>query len=201
MPVADKGKQMKTLQTTLLAISFFGVAPALADTLSVSPATFAASVGQAFTLDIVVSSAVDLYAYQFDIGFDSSILQATSITEGSFLSTAGATFFIPGTIDNVGGTIAATAGSLTGASGANGSGTLVTIGFRAIGAGTSAVNVFNDLALNSFGEGLTETTSGGSVRVTGTATAPEPGSLLLLGTVTFLAAVALRRTRAGRSLA
>ena len=92
--------------------------PALADgvpTLSINPASSTVSAGNNVTLDVNISNITDLYAFQFDLSFDPGTVSAVSITEGSFLTGGGATFFLPGTIDNVGGTIASTADSLVGA--------------------------------------------------------------------------------------
>ena len=136
------------------------------------------SPGQTFTLDVSVSGAVDLYGYQFDVGFDPLILAANSVSEGPFLQGAGATVFFPGSIDNVGGTISFNAASLTGlVPGATGTGTLATLSFTSLGAGSSSVGLFNVLAFDSFGEGIELATSGGTVNVSGV---PEPGSALLL---------------------
>ena len=97
-----------------------------------------------FSLDIAVTGVSDLYAFQFDLGFDPTILAVTSETKGSFLPSGGATVFIPGTIDNVGGAVSNTADTLlTAIAGVSGSGTLAVIDFQVLGPGTSAINLFN----------------------------------------------------------
>jgi hypothetical protein len=53
--------------------------------------------------------------------------------------------------------------------------------FEALTAGSSTVQVFNLIALDSLGLGLTTTTSSSTVRVTGPVGTPEPGTWLLLG--------------------
>ena len=72
--------------------------------------------------------------------------------------------------------------------GVNGSGDLLDVKFQALAAGASNVRIFNLSAPDSFGEGLTFTTAGSTVTVSGV---PEPSAKLLLavclaGLFTFL---------------
>ncbi len=160
----------------------------MAATLSVEPAALEATAGQTVVLSVRISGASDLFGYQFDLGFNPAVLAATSVTEGPFLSSGGATIFLPGTIDNVGGLISGIADILAGAvPGVSGSGTLVTASFQALAAGTSSISLFNVTALNSAGQDLTLTTSGSTVTVV-----PEPGSGLLVFAAT-IGLLALRR--------
>jgi general secretion pathway protein D len=148
--------------------------------LEVTPSSLTTS-SSTFSLDIAVTGVSDLYAFQFDLGFDPTILAATSVTEGTFLPGGGATLFIPGAIDNVGGTISSTADTLQGAiPGVSGSGDLAVINFEVLGPGTSTINIFNAQMLDSNLNGLLFTTNNGSVTVSQVAAAPEPGSVTLL---------------------
>ncbi|HLJ17421.1 MAG TPA: cohesin domain-containing protein [Bryobacteraceae bacterium] len=170
---------MRTRQVTSVFWLFAASTSLLAGTISVLPAAPTETVGQSFTLSVDISGASDLYGYQFDLGFDSTVLKATSVTDGAFLGTGGPTIFIPGTINNVAGSITANADILNGAvSGVNGNGDLLDVSFQALAAGSSSVQLFNLIALDSLGLGLTETTSNSTVTVTGI---PEPGTWLLLG--------------------
>jgi general secretion pathway protein D len=80
------------------------------------------AVGDIFTVNADIASITDLYAFQFDLSFDPAVLAATSSTEGPFLPSGGATFFIPGAIDNLNGMVTATVDTLIAASGHLGSG-------------------------------------------------------------------------------
>lgn len=170
----------------------------LADNMSVQPLTLDVTAGHSFTLTVQISGVSDLYGYQFDLGFNPTVLAATSVTEGPFLATGGPTIFLPGAIDNVGGSITGNLDILNGAvSGVDGSGTLLDVSFQALAAGPSTEELFNVIALNSFGEGIVLTTSGSTVTVT--APVPEPGSGLLLLTV-VIGLFWLLRPRSSRSV-
>jgi adhesin HecA-like repeat protein len=162
-----------------------------------SPST--AAVGDTVTVDVDVSGVTDLYAFQFDLSFDPTILAAESEIEGTFLPGGGTTFFIPGTIDNVGGTIAATADTLLSAvPGVSGDGTLAVLTFTAIGTGTSPLTTSNAIPLDS---GLNEIDFGlaqGSIIVGGSTAVPEPASISTLAAALAMVTVSngrrLRRT-------
>lgn len=145
--------------------------------LSMEPSNKIVNVGDNFSLDIAISDVTDLFSYQFDIVFNSTILSAQAVNESSFLSTAGSTFFIPGDIDNVAGTISFTANTLiSSVAGVTGAGVLASINFQPLTSGTSTIGLSNIVLLDS---ALTEISSSalpGSVSV---AAVPLPGGLLL----------------------
>ena len=145
------------------------------------------NVGDTFTIPISLSGATDLMAFQFDLSFDSAILQVLSFTDvGTDFDTAATAgggaltgitgFLFPGLLSGV-------ADSMSGAfTGLSGSGVLVNIEFKALAPGISALtlsNVFLDFSASGF------SISNGLVCVNG-ATAcistgvPEPGTLALL---------------------
>ena len=89
----------------LAILTWFYGGSAQATVMTVSTTSGSTGVDQNIAVDISVSDAIDLSAFQFDISFDPTILRADSIAEGTFLASAGSTFFLPGTIDNLAGTI------------------------------------------------------------------------------------------------
>lgn len=194
-------------QLCVMALSASGLCGSLAGAqtadISVDPSTQTTSTGTVVTVDVDIANVADLYGYQFDLTFNPNILQAVSSTEGPFLAGGGGTFFIPGTNDNVGGTVSATADTLLAATpGVSGAGELAVFTFDAIGAGTSTIGIQNEILVDSGLNVISDTTTGGSVTVTsGTTTAaPEidPGSALG-GLTLLLAGVAVLRGRlAGR---
>jgi general secretion pathway protein D len=155
-----------------IALLFLMSAPRVfADISVVGPATNP-QVGNTFSVEVNATGITDLYAFQFDLSFDPALLAAVSVTEGAFLPGGGTTFFIPGTIDNVGGAVTATADTLIGAiPGVTGSGVLAVFQFTALGQGTSAVSFANEILLDSSLNDITANTTfqNGSVTVT-----PEP---------------------------
>jgi hypothetical protein len=179
------------LGIVLTELSAFGA------TISIQPSPSVVSEGESFSLRVSVDDITDLYAFQFDIGFKPGLLAVTAITEGSFLSSAGPTFFIPGTVDNPAGQVAFTADTLVGAiPGANGNGDLALLQFSALRSGTSAVSLSNTTLLNSALATIAATPSDGMVMIA--APIPEPGSASL-GCTAMIVAVCLRLVSKTRS--
>lgn len=165
-----------------LAVMSLSIHPALATTISIQPPASTPASGSVFDISIDIADAEDLFAFQFDIGFDPLILSAQSITEGPFLPSGGSTFFIPGTIDNSAGTIAFTGDALLSAvPGVTGSGSLAKIHFKALSAGISAVSLSEVILLDSSLADIAASTTDGSVTVANVPSVPEPASLALFG--------------------
>jgi hypothetical protein len=137
------------------------------------------------TVDVSIDNAVDVYAYQFGIQFNPSILGVFDVVEGDFLSNAGSTIFIPGAVGGTPGLLEFTSGTLVGAvPGANGSGRLFSVLFSVHNPGVSLVSVVFD-ALN--GDGILNSALGdieGTESTSGTVTIeprlPEPATALLV---------------------
>ncbi len=87
----------------------------------------------------------NLHSFQFDVHFDSSVLQAESVSEGGFLNNNGAepTTWSPGVIDNVAGTITGIFCRRNNDTGVSGDATLAIIQFRAINPGVSQLEIKN----------------------------------------------------------
>jgi hypothetical protein len=170
--------------------------------LTIDPASSTANVGNSLTLDVDISNVTNLYAFQFDLSFAPGTLSSVSIVEGSFLPTVGATFFVPGTIDNVGGTVASTADTLLGPGpGVNGGGTLAILTLTGLVPGTSSIGLSNVMLLNSSLGPISTSLQNGSVMVSGMAPTPEPNSSVLFITgISLLGFVLLRRTQAPQTI-
>ena len=186
-------KQIRTALALSLAVAaLLGNAAQASVDLSVSPLTQPVAPGSTFSVDVDVSGAADLYAYQFDLSFDPTVISAVSSSEGSFLSAGGSTFFIPGTNDNVGGVVSATADTLISpVAGVTGSGTLAVLTFEALKTGVSSIGISGAQLLDSNFNSIDSHSIAGSVTVAPhAASAPEldPASMasglaLLLGTL------------------
>jgi hypothetical protein len=156
--------------------------PSYSGTVAINPPVSTVFTGQTFFVDVnatLSSSDPDLYGFQFDIGFDPTILRAIGVTEGSFLTGGGTTFWIDPSIDNVGGNISCIADTLLGSiAGATGSGVLARLEFQALAAGASPLNILNGQFSNSLLSPVNMTYQGGSVDVQ--TPVPEPSLLVLL---------------------
>jgi len=163
--------------------------------LSIAPSSSTVGAGSNVVLDVNIANVTDLFAFQFDLSFAPGTVSAASIVEGAFLAGGGTTAFIPGTIDNVGGTIAATADTLIGPGpGVNGSGTLVVLTLTGLAPGTNSIDFSSVFLLDSNLTGINSSLQSGSVTVTSTAV-PEPNTLvLLIAGMSFLASRFLRKT-------
>lgn len=153
-------------------------APAAATTLSFAPPPATVQVGDAFTLDVLVADAADLYAFQFDLAFDPTLVQVDTVAEGGFLSAGGqATSFMPGALDNLMGTVSFTAGTRVGpVPGATGDGLIVRLSFHALAPGQSDLSFGNVLLLDSALAELAATPVAGTISVT---SVPEPAAVAL----------------------
>ena len=170
------------VSVVMLATSHAGAA-----SISIQPTNLLINAGQSFSLAVNATNVTDLFAYQLDVAFDPTKIAATSITEGAFLPSGGTTFFIPGTIDNVNGTIDLNADTLIGTiPGITGSGTLLTFQFTALHEGISPVSLANILLLNSASSPITVASSNGSVTVQGLTPVPLPSSLVLMSSALAL---------------
>ena len=164
----------------LLAVA---ACPTFADTIVSVGAVNPVSVGDSFTVDVNIANVIDLYDFQLDLAFDPALVQLNNVAEGSFLSSGGSTFFLPGFIDNALGNATFNADTLLGATpGVNGSGPLLRFDFTALSVGTSALTLSNIILQDSVGNLIDFTSADGSVLVTTPVTTPasEPATLLLL---------------------
>jgi hypothetical protein len=191
----DKAKFGLKSLVLLLAIVICNSRASAVPTVSLQPSTTTPTVGGSFNVLVNISAVTDLYGYQFDIQYNPSILSAASVTEGPFLAAGGATFFIPGAINNIGGTITFTSDVLISAlAGVAGSGSLATLNFSALAKGTSALVLSNVELLDSNLDDIAFVTSGANVNPVSGNTIPEANSGVLVS-FGILGMVILRKVR------
>jgi hypothetical protein len=143
-------------------------------------------------LTVSARDFVDLYAYQFTLNFDPTLLTALAGTEGSFLPSGGPTFFHPGDIDNVAGTVTFVLATLLGpGEGVDGSGDLATFSFGVELGGYASFSLSEVIFLDSAGAEITVDISDLVAQV------PEPATSWL---VVIALVVALFAVRGGRTM-
>jgi len=123
-----------------------------ATTLSVQPTnSFGINLGDTFSINITVSNVIDLDGWQFNLYYESAVLNATSYSEGPFLQTGGATTFFSvinftDHYDATFGVVGLNCLRFSIPTGVDGTGTLATITFKAVGSGPSVLR-FGDAFL------------------------------------------------------
>ena len=102
------------------------------------------SVGDTFTLGLIIEDVVNLAGWQLDIEFNSEVLSAVSVSEGNFLSKKGGqTLFLVGNTDNVNGKITAISAAFLGIHDISGTGVLLSVTFEAKAAGEGRIKLHN----------------------------------------------------------
>ncbi len=139
----------------------------------VVPASQNKSLNSTATINISVTNVTDLYAVEFDLSFDPSVLRCDSFSGGSFL---GATVGFDPTIDNTAGTINGYSRSRVGTSGVSGSGTIATIQFTGITSGTSALTFSGVRLMDSSSSDISFSIIHGTITVPSTKVKVVPAS-------------------------
>jgi hypothetical protein len=102
--------------------------------------------------EVVIDEAVNLGSFEFDLLYQPAIVSVKSVTLGSFLGSTGRSTGVVGpTIDNSAGKLTFGAFSFGSQPGPNGTGTLATITFAAIGAGSSPLDLQNSQVTDTQG--------------------------------------------------
>jgi PKD repeat protein len=128
---------------------YFGVVVASPEaTVSVDPSQpIERNIGENFTININIVDVVDLFSWGIKVRWESRLLEATSITEGSFLKgQPDGTAFVKKFYNNYIDVGCVTLGSWPGVSG---SGTLMTVTFNVTGKGATELEIFYSNLLDS----------------------------------------------------
>jgi hypothetical protein len=120
-------------------------------TVSVSPSSTTILTNQNFTIGVNVSGVSDLFGWEFQLGWNSTFLDAVDVSEGEFLKTGGSTFFTYRSNTTAGNIIVDC--TLTGnILGVSGGGTLARVTFYAKGVGECPLNLHDVTLLDSAGQ-------------------------------------------------
>lgn len=144
---------LPALSMLMITVAMTGVvmAPGAATRIYVDPPSTTEIIGEYITIDINVADITDLSSWEFWLRCDNTILEYSSITEGPFLKSVGATYFIvkrfpsppaPTSYISVG-------CMLMVPQTASGSGVLATIEFLVIGEGSCTLDVYDTKLLDS----------------------------------------------------
>lgn len=151
--------------------------------ISVDPTTQTVGVGDVFSVDVLISGAMDLSGFDLAVSFDPTILSwvGTTISPTAFLGESMVdAFYI---VDSIGVT-----GVHLGVSGVSGAGTLFSLTFQALVLGVSNIGVSGQLANSTVQEIDPVQIDNGMVEVV-----PEPLSLTLIGVGTVGSTMVLRK--------
>lgn len=156
-----KGKDTKLLSLVILfsfALSVVSIAQAQSTAVYIDPEENTANPCETFTINVNVQDVAGLYSYGIKISFDRYILEVVSITEGPFISSGAPTAFV---YKIYAGYIDVGCSTLGISPGASGSGTLFTVTFHVKDAGTSDLDMYYSVLLDSTLTQIPHTASSG----------------------------------------
>gem|GEM_PF-1003213 len=173
----EKSEEKKSSLNTICILGIMSllsmmvvVIPATATpAISAVPSYLEISQNDTFTINITVDPAGnEIYAAQYDLFFDMSILNATSQSQGTFLSQDGAsTVVMINKINNTIGKIEYGETRMGVENGVTTPGVLASITFKAIEPGTNTLNLSNVILSDSNGSSLEIVINGGTVVING----------------------------------
>ena len=129
-------------------------------TIYVDPYESHGTVGQNFTINICISDVIDLYGWEFRLGWNSTILEAVGVFEGQFLKTGGDTFFTY-KVNNTLGYMIVDCTLLGDVPGVSGDGVLATVKFYVESVGECLLDLYDTILINSAEQAIEHTEADG----------------------------------------
>jgi hypothetical protein len=114
----------------------------------VDPQTVEKTVGQNFTVNLIVSDVANLYAWEAKLAYDSTILEHVETVQGSFLGSSDVTFFTYRANDTSG-YVLIDCTLLGNVLGVNGTGTVATIQFNVKQSGSCDLELYDTKLLDA----------------------------------------------------
>jgi len=166
-------KVLKVFFIVFFVVFSFGVVIVeAADTsISINPVSQSVSAGAALSITVQCVPQQPVKAFELKVSFNPSLLQVTSVSEGDLFD-GYTTFFSPGIINNVAGTIVNIYDLIVGPGYVTDAGVLVTINFTAkTSSGTSPLSLY-DVRVTNESAYIGVSVSSASVTVTGGSSPP-----------------------------
>jgi hypothetical protein len=149
------------------------VEPTATATMAIDPPTLTREINQPFQVDINIDDVIDLYGWEFKLGWDATLLEALNITEGGFLKSQNDTLFVIN-INNTEGYLRVVCTLISNIPGVNGAGTLATVEFNPQSYGESSLNLYDTKLVDSHEQSISHTANDGHVSIQ-TANSPQYG--------------------------
>lgn len=130
-----------------------------------SPQILNVTTYQFFQVNVTISNAADLYAWEFKIGYNTSLLGIVSICEGDFLNSSRDTYIVP-EVTSPDGYVLEGCTVLTNVAGVSGNGTLATVEFIAKTAGSCSLTLYDTKLVDSGLHLIAHSDADGTVQVT-----------------------------------
>lgn len=159
-----KNKKIGGKRELILAFALLMMGFASAQSMSITPSFAQVNVGEVVSVNVTVADVVNLAGIQFDLNYDSSLLNFSSVDPGPFLSSDGGSIFFfftnqtPGFLDNY-----AVSRTVTG--GIDGAGVVATLRFRGLAEGTSPITLSNTFLFDANAVPIAHVANSGSIQV------------------------------------
>jgi hypothetical protein len=151
-PIRTDGTYLYSSAWTPPPPAMLSVIPSATSDRSLTP-------GSSFNVNVTISSATDVYQFDFKLGFDKTILNVASAQLGDFFPSS----IVPTiTINNASGFVQVSASLAPAATPRSGSGTLATIKLQVEGTGGSSLHIYDVLLKDDSGHTLPANTNDGS---------------------------------------
>jgi hypothetical protein len=119
--------------------------------IAVTPSKTVVSPGEVFTVTVSIVPAVAVAGAQFDLAYNPQAVQITKIDEGEVFKAGGAqSYFMPGTIDNINGTVKAVVDVMVGPGKETSvTGIMATLTCKAVTAGKTSMFVLSKVIVGN----------------------------------------------------
>jgi hypothetical protein len=156
-----------SLFISILMLSLFSQYAASQTHLDVIPESPSMLVSDDINVEVTITGVQDLYGFQFDLVYNSSVLEFNSISEGGFISwNHGSNVFCVNPDTGTPGEMRQYACTRLESGNASGNGVLAEINFTANSSGTSLLELENVVLSDLYSENISFTLSGGNVTAT-----------------------------------